>query len=141
MVTEGVVKQFRLIEPGGMHWGEARPPPRVATEVVGGSSGGMTGVTVLNQKHATQVAVMRTKLLQRLDVMLSIFTCWTGRFHATPVHNQKQQHIDGAVANILKLLLLDRAGDSPPDGGTFKRLQIGLPSSTQTIQKPLCTRR
>ena len=53
-----------------MHRGEARPPPRVATEVVGGSSGGMTGVTVLNQKHATQVAVMRTKLLQRLDVIV-----------------------------------------------------------------------
>ena len=48
MVTEGVVKQFRLIESGGLHWGEAGPPPRVAIEVVGGSSGGMTGVTVLN---------------------------------------------------------------------------------------------
>ena len=67
-VTEGVVKQFCLIEPGGMHRGEAGPPPRVAIEVVGGSSGGMTGVTVLNQKHATQVAVMRTKLLQRLGM-------------------------------------------------------------------------
>jgi hypothetical protein len=140
-VTEGVIKQFRLIEPGGMHRGEAGPPPRVAIEVVGGSSGGMTGVTVLNQKHTTQVAVMRPKLLQRLEVMLSIFTCWTGGLHATAVHDQKQQHIDGAVASIFKLLLLDRAGDSPPDGGAFKRLQIGLPSSTQTIQKPLCTRR
>ena len=58
-VTEGIIKQFRLIEPRGMRWREARPPPRVAVEVVGGSGGGMTGVTVLDQKHATQVAVAR----------------------------------------------------------------------------------
>jgi hypothetical protein len=37
-VTEDIIKQFRLIEPGGMHRGKARPPPRVAVEVVG--SGG-----------------------------------------------------------------------------------------------------
>ena len=134
------VEQFRLIEPRGMRGSEARPPPRVAVEVAGGSGGGMSGVTVLDQKHATQVAVARAKLLQRLEVMLSIFTCRTGRFHATAVHDQKQQHIDGAVAGILKLLLLDRTGDSPPDGVGSSACRLGI-SSTQTIQKPLCTRR
>jgi hypothetical protein len=104
---------------------KARPPPRVAVEVIGCGGGSMTGVTVLNQKHAMQVAVTGAKLLQRLEVMLSIFTCRTSGFHATAVDDQKQQHIDSTVAGILKLLLLDRAGDSPPDGGTFKRLQIG----------------
>src|SRR5918996_552569 len=134
------VEQFRLIEPRGMRRSEARPPPRVAVEVAGGSGGGMSGVTVLDQKHATQVAVARAKLLQRLEVMLSIFTCRTGRFHATAVHDQKQQHIDGAVAGIIQILLLDRTGDSPPDGVGSSACRLGI-SSTQTIQKPLCTRR
>lgn len=52
-VTESIVKQFRLIELGGMHRGKARPPPRMAVEVIRGSGSGMTGITVLNQKHAT----------------------------------------------------------------------------------------
>ena len=47
-VTEDIIKQFRLIEPGSVHRGKAWPPPRVAVEVVGSGGGGMTGVTVLN---------------------------------------------------------------------------------------------
>ncbi len=38
METEGIVEQFRLIEPRGMRQSEAQPPPRVAVEVAGGAA-------------------------------------------------------------------------------------------------------
>jgi hypothetical protein len=40
------------------------------------------------------------KLLQCLDVMVSVFTRWASRFHTTVMHDQKHQHIDRAVAIV-----------------------------------------
>src|SRR5664280_2044959 len=70
VVTEGVVEQLGLIQPGGMGGCEpGTPPPATGPEVVPGRPGGMTGVAVLDQVHASQVSVAMTELLQLLDVM------------------------------------------------------------------------
>jgi hypothetical protein len=68
METEGIVEQFRLIEPRGMRWCQPRSPPRLPLKVVFGGRCGMTGITVMNQKHTAQVPMALPKLLQRLDV-------------------------------------------------------------------------
>ena len=64
------------------------------------------------------------KLLQDLDVMGGIFARGTVGFHLAAVYDQKQQDVDRAMATVFKLLLLNRAGNSSADRGTFKRLQI-----------------
>jgi hypothetical protein len=60
-VTEGIVEQFSLVEPGGVGWCEAWSPPRLVSKVLGGGGSRMAGVTVLDQKHAAQMAVAPPK--------------------------------------------------------------------------------
>ena len=71
MVTKGIVKQLRLIEPGGMCWSETRSPPGVVLEVNYGSRRRMTGIAVLDQKHPAPVPVALSKVLQGLKVMVA----------------------------------------------------------------------
>ena len=125
METEGIVEQFRLIEPRGMRWCQPRSPPRLPLKVVFGGRCGMTGITVMNQKHTAQVLMALPKLLQRLEVMVSVFTRWASRLHTTVMPDQKHQHIDRAMADVLELLLFDRAGNRPTDGVALNRLEIG----------------
>ena len=122
--AKGIVEQFRLIEPGGVHRCEARSPPRLLLEVVFGSCCGMAGIAILNQKHTAQVPMVLSKLMQRLDVMVSVFIRRAGRFHATAVHDQKQQYVDRAMAYVLELLLFNRAGNRPADRLALNGLKI-----------------
>jgi hypothetical protein len=141
MVTERVIEQFGLIEPGGMDRCEAHPPPGMAFEVLGGGGGGMAGIAVLDQKHTAQVAMVVTKLLQRLDVMGGVFLRRAESLHPTAMHDQKQQHVDGPMARVLKFLLFDRARNGAADRGALNGLKIGHlidaddpnPASNQTL--------
>ena len=62
--------------------------------------------------------------MQRLDVMVSVFIRRAGRFHATAVHDQKQQYVDRAMAYVLELLLFNRAGNRPADRLALNGLEI-----------------
>jgi hypothetical protein len=134
------VEQFRLIEPGGVHRCEARSPSRLLLEVVFGSRCGMAGSAILNQKHTAQVPMVLSKLMQRLDVMVSVFIRRAGRFHASAVPDQKQQYVDRAMAYVLKLRLFNRAGNRPADRLASMAWRLGI-SSTQTTPRPLRSRR
>src|SRR5512134_724064 len=125
MVAERIIEQFSLIEPGGMDWREARPPPRVVVKVLSGGRGGMTGIIILDQKDAAQVTMALVKRSQNLDVMGCIFPRGAVRFHLAAMYHQKHQHVDRAMAHVFKLLLLNRAGNGLADRGAFERLQIG----------------
>jgi hypothetical protein len=125
MVAERVIQQLRLVEPGGMDRRETGSPPGVLLEILMGCGGGMAGVTVLDQKDTPQMMMALLKPAQGLNVVLGVFTRRAGGFHATTMDYEKQQRVDGAMTTVLKLLLLDRAGNGAADGLTLKRLQIG----------------
>ena len=108
-VAERVIEQLGLIEPRGVNRGEARPPPRVVFEVSAGSRRRMTGIPILNQEDTVQVTMVVVKALQRVDVMSGVFALETASLHPTPVHDQKHQHIDGAMTHIVKFPLLDES--------------------------------
>ena len=82
----------------------------------------MTGIAVLDQKHPAPVPVALSKVLQGLNVMVRILAYQAGCFHPTTMHDQKQQHVDRAMAHVLELLLFDRAGDSTAEGLSLQRL-------------------
>lgn len=46
-------------------------------------------------------------------------------FHATRMDHQEQQHVDGAVADVLELLSLDPARNRSADRLAFQDLQVG----------------
>ena len=69
----------------------------------------------MNQKHTTQVPMALPKLLQRLDVMVSVFTRWASRFHTTAMHDQKHQHIDRA-GGVRTQTPAVRSRQESPDG-------------------------
>jgi hypothetical protein len=123
-VTEGIVEQFCLVEPGGVSRCEAGSPPGLVFKIVGGGGGSMAGVTVLDQKYTRQRAVMVSKLPQGLKVMGGVLGHWESSFHPATMHDQKQQHVDCAMPSICKLLLLDRAGDGSTNRLAFNGLQI-----------------
>jgi len=124
MVAESVIEQFGLIEPGGMDRREAWPPPGVVFDVLTGGGGGMTGIAILDQEDAAEMSMALMKPLQSLDVMGGIFVRGAVGFHLTAMHHQKHQHVDRAMTNVFKLLLLNGAGNGPADRGAFERLQI-----------------
>ena len=107
-----------------MNWREARSPPGMIVEVRAGSLSSMTGVTILDQKNTAQAAMVPMKLAQRLDVLGSVFVLETTGLHTAAVHDEKDQHVDGTMTDIFKLLLLNRAGNGAADGIPFQRLQI-----------------
>lgn len=115
-----------LIEPRRMDGGIARPPPRSApSEILAGIARGVTGVTVVDQKHALQATVLLPKPLQFLDIVSRIFLVHDHRLHVTGVDDQEYQDCDRPMARILKLLLLDRAGNRAADWTPFQDLTIG----------------
>jgi hypothetical protein len=70
---------------------------------------------------------------QRPDVVLGILRGLDGYLHPTAVDDQEQQQVDGAVAGVLKLLLLDGAREGAADRVTLQHLEV---SSTATTQMP-----
>ena len=135
-VAEGGVERFALVEPGSMGRSETRSPPPMSSEIFGVGGSSMARIAALNQKYAAPVVVAPTKLLQGRDVMRSVFGFWAEGLHLSGGHDQKQQDIDGAVAGVLELLLLDRAGDGAPNRLTLKGLEIGHVVGADN-QKPL----
>lgn len=123
--AEGAVEQFRLIEPGGMDRGESRPPPGMGLEVSGSGGCGMAGVAVLDQEGSFQLRMIASKLLQSLDVVRGILVLRATSLHLSRRDAQEQQHVDGAVADVLELLLLDGAGNGAPNRVALQGLEIG----------------
>lgn len=124
-VTERIDQQFGLIEPGGMHWREAGSPPIPSFGPVSvGIAGRVAGIAILNQEDPFQVAMTSPKGFQLLDVMGRIFLVQNGQLHEASVDNQKQQHVDRPMADILELPLLDRTRNRPSDWRAFQDLEI-----------------
>jgi hypothetical protein len=123
--AKGTVEQFALVEPGSMGRGESRPPPGVCSEIFCGGGCSMAGVAILDEKDAAQVPVMLAELLQGSDVMPGILALRAEGLHLSGWDHQKQQHVDSAMADVLKLLLLHGAGDSASNWVALKGLEIG----------------
>jgi hypothetical protein len=86
----------------------------------------MAGVPVLHQEHTLQVAMAAAESLQFPDVVLGVLAVLGRHLHPSTVDDQEEQQVDRAVAGVLELLLLDRAGDGSPDRVTFQHLVVGL---------------
>jgi hypothetical protein len=123
--AEGAVEQFALVEPGSMDRGESRPPPGVRSEIFCGGGCGMAGIAILDEKDAAQVLMMLAELLQGSDVMAGILALRAEGLHLSGWDNQKQQHVDSAMADVLKLLLLHGAGDGASNWVALEGLEIG----------------
>ena len=125
-MAEVMDQDLRLIEPRRMHRGKARTPPRVGLgEVVLSSACGMTGIAILNQKYALQMAMALAETFQRLDIMRGVFFLHDHRLHLAGVNDQEDQDGNGSMALVFKLLLLDRAGNRAADRSAFQDLVIG----------------
>lgn len=71
---EGPDEHFRLVQPRGMNRSKAGTPPiAMVDEVLFRCSGCMSGVAVLNQIDSLEITMTAAEILQRLDVMDSIF--------------------------------------------------------------------
>ena len=125
-MAEVMDQDLRLIEPRCMNRGKARTPPGVGVgEVVLSIACSVTGIAVLNQKYAFQTAVSLAETFQRLNIMRGVFFLHDYRLHVAPVNGQEYQDVDGPMACVFKLLLLDRTGNRTADRRAFQDLVIG----------------
>ena len=85
----------------------------------------MSRIAILDQKDAFELTMPLPELLQGVDIMLSGFDRKDDGFHQTGVDDQKHQDVHGAVAFILKFLLLNRTGNRPAKRATFQDLTVG----------------
>ena len=79
----------------------------------------------MHQEDAPELAVFPPEVLQRRDVVLGVVGLQAGRLHLPRMDHQEGQDVDRAVAGVLELLLLDRAGDRPADRAAFQHLEVG----------------
>src|ERR687887_2610247 len=111
MRAEAMEQDLRLIEPRRMNRGKAPTPPGVGVgEVVLSIACGGTGIAILNQKYALQTAVSLAETFQRLNIMRGVFFLHDYRLHVARVNEQEYQDVDGPMAGVFKLLLLDLNG-------------------------------
>lgn len=102
-MTEKMNQYFGLIQPRGMGGRITRTPPGGCfSQIRLGSSRGMAGVPIVDQKDAFQVAVPLPELFQGLDIVLGVFGLQDNRFHQARVNHQEHQDSDGAMAFVLK---------------------------------------
>ncbi len=126
MMAKAMDQDLSLIEPRRMNRSKARTPPGAGSgEVVLSIAGGMAGITILNQKYALQPAVPLLELFQRLNIVRGIFSLHDRCLHPAGVDDQEYQDVDGPVARVFKLLLLDRTGNRTADRTPFQDLAIG----------------
>src|SRR5918992_5444442 len=126
MMAEVMDQDLRLIEPRCMNRGKARTPPSVGVgEVVLSIACSVTGIAILNQKYAFQTAVSLAETFQRLNIMRGVFFLHDYRLHVARVNDQEYQDVDGPMACVFKLLLLDRTGNRTADRRAFQDLVIG----------------
>lgn len=74
---------------------------------------------------------------QDLDIVLGVLYVDTYRLHPTAVNNEENQNVDRAVPLIIKLALLDRAGDGMPNRMPLQDLKAGLLISTDDPETAL----
>lgn len=65
------------------------------------------------------------KPFQRLNVMRGILLVRITHMHLPRRHRQKQQSIYRTMADVLKFLLFDGAGNGSSNRATLQRLEIG----------------
>ena len=124
-VTERVVEQLGLIQPGGMGRCEPGTPPPATGSAVPGRPGGVTRVAVLDQVHAPQLAVAPTE-------SPSTLRCneprpWSRRTpHASARWwtTRNDRRLDGAAVHVLDPPA-DRAGDRAADWVAPQDLMVG----------------
>ncbi len=74
MITERMVQQLCLVQPGGLRGCEAGPPPPgERSAVLSGARGGMAGIAILDEEHPPQPPVALSKPPQCVDGVLGIF--------------------------------------------------------------------
>jgi len=118
-------QQLRLIQPGGMYRREARTPPTLALGPIRRRlARGVARIPVLNQEYPLQAPMAVAKCPQRLEVVFRILGGLDRYLHPTAVDNQEEQQVDGTVAGVLELLLLDGTRDSSPDRVTLQHLEV-----------------
>ena len=111
MVAEGVVEDLGLVEPGRMGRCESgTPPPVTGPEVLSRQPGGVAGVAVVNQVHASQVMMATPESPQLLDIVLRVLRLEARRFNPAAVNDQEVQDVDRPMPGVLELPLFDRAG-------------------------------
>src|SRR5271165_2662506 len=126
VVAEGVVEDLGLVEPGRMGRCESgTPPPVTGPEVLSRQPGGVAGVAVVNQVHASQVMMATPESPQLLDIVLRVLRLEARRFHPAAVNDQEVQDVDRPMPGVLELPLFDRARDRMPDRVAFQDLMVG----------------
>src|SRR5437588_150501 len=73
VVTERLDPRLRLVQPRGIHWGEAVTPPAAAPRPVRRRRGRrVAGVAILHQEHSLQVAMAAAECPHLPDVVLRV---------------------------------------------------------------------
>src|SRR5580700_11061952 len=125
-MAEGADEQFRLVQPRGVDRCKAGPPPTSAIGPVGCRIGRRVArVAVLDQKGPAQTTMPAVKSAQGPNVPLRIFLGLDGQFHPPSMDDQKQQQVDGAVPDVLELLMFDAARPRTSDRAPLQNLQVG----------------
>jgi hypothetical protein len=85
----------------------------------------MAGITILDQNPPLQATMPLPEKLPLLDIMRGIFFIHDHGCHPARVNDQEHQDVNGPVARVLELLLLDRTGNRSAERTPFQDLAIG----------------
>ena len=125
MMPEIMNTDLRLVQPRGMCGSIAgTPPPGVLCPIAVCSTGGMAGITILNQEHALQLRMLLPPSGQCPAIMLSVFSRLDHDLYQARVDHQKEQDVDGAMTGILKFLMFDRTRSGSTQRITLQHLTI-----------------
>src|SRR5208337_1548881 len=126
VVTEGIIEDLGLVEPGRMDRCEpGTPPPATGPQILLREPCCVTGIAVVDQVHALQVMMVTPESLQFFDIVHRVLRLDARRLHQAAVNDQEVQNVDRPMPGVLELPLLDRAGDRTTNRVAFQNLMVG----------------
>jgi len=126
VVTEGIIEDLGLVEPGRMDRCEpGTPPPATGPQILLREPCCVTGIAVVDQVHASQVMMVTPESLQFFDIVHRVLRLDARRLHQAAVNDQEVQNVDRPMPGVLELPFLDRAGNRTTNRVAFQNLMVG----------------
>jgi hypothetical protein len=124
--VEGMIEQFRLVEPGCTGRRQTGTPPSVTSgEVVLGGLGDVARTAIVHQIDTVEPVVAPAETPQRCNVMLGIVGFQAEGLHLSAMDDQEVKDVDRAMSGVVVLHLLDRARDGAANRHPLQNLAIG----------------